>query len=429
MTATASSRPWHWQRWHFIVLLLGVAVRVGYALSVNREDAFAVWDGREYYSFAKNLLAFQGDDYPRFFNFYRAPGYPLFLIPFVAIDPAHLWPIQLFQAFLGALLPCLLGAIAARWAGQRAGDWAFALAMFHPFLIFYCGFLFTETLFMALLWLGILCFQRLQKAKSAGTDAPADTDLWRWTSRGGVVFGLACLVRPALQPFLVVAVFWLGLQILRGRDFRIAVSAATGFTVIVSSILLPWQLGNLWAHGEFSLGPFYGKAVYLQSNSREFVDMYEAKTKDEYYAIFSRSADSLSIKKGMSPAQWMDEARAFRRDHRDLWWRLQYYKIIHFWRPWLNPLIFSRAHVLLSGLVTVPLFLGAGLELWHRRRAWDSFLSLLVSLVAVGFAIGGLLFVASVRYRIPLVDVTFLVLTAAWLGRQSWLVWPREKSA
>lgn len=417
---SSSTRAWPWRGWHFALLALGFLVRAVYCLKVSREDAFAVWDGREYYFFARHLLAFQGDDYPRFFNFIRSPGYPLFLMPFLALDGVRLGHIQFVQCLLGVLQPCLLGVVAARWAGPRAGNWAFGLAMFHPFLIFYCAYLFTETLFIALLWFSLYCLQRL-----AGNRRE---DVWRWLSWAGVAMGFACLVRPALQPFLVVAVLWLGVPAWRAGGFRAAAARVGWFTAVVSALLLPWQLGNLWVHGEFSLGPYYGKAVYLQSNSKDFVDMYEAKTKDEYYAIFGRSANYLSITNGVSPERWMAEAKEFQRDRRDLWWRLQYYKLVHFWRPWLNPLIFSKAMVALSAVVTAPVFALAFLELWRRRRQWDPMLVLLMALAGMGFVIGGLLFVASVRYRIPMVDLTFLILASAWLGHRSWRASPAPRA-
>jgi hypothetical protein len=62
------------------------------------------------------------------------------------------------------------------------------------------------------------------------------------------------------------------------------------------------------------------------------------------------------------------------------------------------------------------LFVFAALELWRRRREIDSFLWLLVGLIGSGFVVGGLLFHAAVRYRIPFVDVTCLMLTGSWLG-------------
>ncbi|MEI6355797.1 MAG: hypothetical protein WCP53_01700 [Verrucomicrobiota bacterium] len=74
-------------------------------------------------------------------------------------------------------------------------------------------------------------------------------------------------------------------------------------------------------------------------------------------------------------------------------------------RPWLNPESFSHA-------VRV-----------RRRRGR----------ITVGFITGGLFFTTSVRFRVPFVDVSLMVLAAAWLGRRPWLggqeVAPDRRSA
>ncbi|MBI4327203.1 MAG: hypothetical protein HY674_18360 [Chloroflexi bacterium] len=405
----AEVTEWRFKKWHLWLLIAGLILRAAFSAIIARSDPFGGWDGREYHAFARSLLALAGDDYPRFFNFVRAPGYPLILMPFVMLNPIQVWHIQLAQSLLGVFFAFLLGKVAARWAGAPTGDWAFCLAIFHPFLIYYCGFVLTETVFMTLLWLGVAGLQRLAGERAG--------DAVRWLSWSAMALGLACLVRPALQPFLIVAVSWLAIQAWRKRGWRAAWRHGFYFTAVVSALLLPWLAGNVWAHGRFTLGPGYGEAVYLQSNSMDFIRMYEAKTKDDYYRAFTRSVYHLSVTNGTPRETWLEDARAFRRQHAAEWRRMQWYKFTHFWRPWLNSLIFPRWQVLLSMLVTTPAFVLAGVELWRRRGSLDSFLKLLLSLIATGYLVGGVLFVASVRYRIPLVDVSFVLLSASWLSR------------
>ena len=79
-------------------------------------------------------------------------------------------------------------------------------------------------------------------------------------------------------------------------------------------------------------------------------------------------------------------------------------------------MIFPRSMFLVSVLSLTPRFLLAAAELWRRHRSIDPFLWLLLGLVAVGSLAGGFLFHVQVRYRIPFVDLTFLVLSASWLG-------------
>jgi hypothetical protein len=112
----------------------------------------------------------------------------------------------------------------------------------------------------------------------------------------------------------------------------------------------------------------------------------------------------------------MKEARDFRDNHPGDWWRLQGYKFRHFWTPWLNPLIFSRRDFLLSLFSATPLFAFAAAELIRRRTGRDPFLALLLALILVGYLVGGFLFHVQVRYRIPFLDVSLLLLSASFLA-------------
>jgi hypothetical protein len=405
---------WTWCRWHWGVLLAAVALRLAYALTLNTEQIFFGWDGKEFHAYAQSLLAGRGDDYPRFFNFTRAPGYSLFLLPFVALDAGNLRQVQCAQVLLGGWQVWVLALITARWAGQRAGNWALVLAAFNPFLIYYCALLMTECLFITLLWAGLAALQRL-------VPGPAATDPWRWTCWGGVALALGCLTRPGLQLLLPLAAVWIGWLAWRAAGAGPALARMAGFTAVVSALLLPWQTGHALAHGQFTLAPWHGQAVYFQTHTREYLETYEARTKEDYYRAFGQACRDISTEPHAVPREeWLPRARAFRREHADEWWRLQRHKFLHFWTPWLNPLIFPRVQVWVSILSQTPLFLLAFWELWRRMRHPDPFLVLLLAVLGTGLLVGGLLFLTAVRYRIPFVDVTFLVLTAGWLGRRNW---------
>lgn len=399
---------WALRRWHLWLLIIGLMIRLGFCLTLDKEASFAGWDGKEYFAYAQSLLNLKWDDYPRYFNSIRPPLYPIFLTPFVAFNGQSVRHIQFAQSLLGVLHAFLLAKIAGHWSGRRAGDFAFVLVLFHPFLIYYTAFILTEVLFITLLWSGIACLQR-------GDKPPLKTSA-RWQTLGAVTLGLGCLTRPTLQPFLIVAVLWIGWRMLRISSWAIALRRMAYFTVVVSALLLPWMIGNQWAHGELTLAPGGGPSMYAFSNSPDYLRMYQAQTKDEYYQIFGRLVEHFSVESGPQQETWMEEARSFRQNQKADWWLLQWYKFKHFWTPWVNPLIFSRTDFLISLFTVTPIFLLAAVELWRRRRARDPFLLLLVGLISVGYLVGGLLFHVQVRYRFPFVDMSFILLTAAFLG-------------
>lgn len=397
---------WRLQRWHFWLLLAGLLVRVGFCLLTSKSAAFADVDGREHYAYAQSLLALSWDNYPRYFNCIRPPLYPIFLTPFVALSRAHVWHIQLAQAALGTLQALIIATVAGRWAGQRAGNWALVIALFHPFLIFYNAFLLTETLFITLLWTGVWCLQR---------STQTETTALKWLTGSGIAFALACLTRPSLQPFLLGAVVWIGVRAWQ-RSWATALRRMAYFTTLVAALLLPVMIVNRMAHGDFSLSPFCAARTHALGNSPEYLGLYQAETKHEYYRRLNHINELLSAEKGKPAEQWQAEVDVFKQDRSGEWWLLQWYKFRHFWTPWLNPLIFPRGMFLLSVLCAPPLFLLGLVELSRRVFARDPFAFLLLGLILTGYLVGGLLFQVQVRYRIPFVDVSFIVLTAAFLS-------------
>ncbi|HSH94772.1 MAG TPA: glycosyltransferase family 39 protein, partial [Roseimicrobium sp.] len=227
---------WQWKRWHLGVLFVGLIFRFVSAWWISTGDPFGGWDGREYHAFAQSLAVFGGDEYPRFFNFVRAPGYPVLLVPFVWIGGTAIWPVQLVQCFLGVFQAWLLAEIVRRWAGRRAGDWMLLIAAWHPFLVYYNGFVLTETVFTTLLWVAVLLLQQLVIG--------GRRDVWRSVVWSGLALGMASLVRPATQPLLPIAVIWLGIQAWRTGGFQACWRQMGVFTAMASAILLPWQVGN-----------------------------------------------------------------------------------------------------------------------------------------------------------------------------------------
>ena len=403
-----SHTGWKLRQWHLILLLAGILLRMAFSLTVDTQSSYAGWDGEEYHAYAISLLHLRGDDYPRTLNAIRPPGYPIFLMPFVAIDPRATWHVQLVQCILGAILALIIASIAARWQGKRAADIAFIATLFYPAIVFYSAFVLTEVVFSVLLWAGIAC---LLSAADAQAKAPTRLIVW-----SGILFGFASLTRPGLQLFLPLAALWIVWTSVRWFKWKVALWRATIFTAVTSSLLLPWLLGNLYAHGEFSLAPGEGQANFFLGSSRGYLQTYEATTKEEYYRSLSAVMALLTRESNFTPQAWMDAANDFRRHHTRDWLKLQWYKTLHFWTPWLNPTIFDRRNYWVSIVFTTPLFGLAAGELWRRRKSPDPLLILLLGLMAIGYLVGGLIFHSQVRYRIPYVEVTFLLLASSWVS-------------
>ncbi|MGE0882717.1 MAG: glycosyltransferase family 39 protein [Blastocatellales bacterium] len=402
-------RRWIWRHWHWWLLIIGLALRLALCLTVSKTAAFFGWDGTEYHAYAQSLLAGQGDEYPRVAYAIRPPFYPIFLVPFVAISSQIVWHIQLVQSVLGVISATILALVAGKLAGQKAGDWAFTISIVHPFLVNTVGYLMTENIFIPLLWGGVLFLMK------------SDSDSTRISNKdvtiAGLLLGLACLTRPPLQLFLVVAVCWIGWRAWKKQNIVSAIKRMALFTAVSSAALVPVLVWNWQKYREFTLSPHGWNVMYVYGNSSDYLQLYEAKTKQEYYKILDRMNVSISMEGAPALDSWLAETHRFRTNHPEDWFRLQWYKFRHFWTPWLNPLIFPRSIFVLSLFTVTPIFILGLIEIWKRRKSFDSFLVLLIGLIFVGYLVGGLLFHVQVRYRIPFVDVAFIVLTASFLGQ------------
>lgn len=141
--------------------LIVVAACVG--LVVRLAFAFGYWlhkplthDEREYLALARSLTLGKGFTYdlPADFSdtprFGRAPGYPLFLVVAGAglADYEETPPtVKVAQSIVGAIGVWVMGAIARRAGGPRAGTAAAFVAAVYPPLVWICAYVFSEVLF------------------------------------------------------------------------------------------------------------------------------------------------------------------------------------------------------------------------------------------------------------------------------------------
>jgi hypothetical protein len=118
--------------------------------------------------------------------------------------------------------------IAGRAGGLRAGRIAAMLCAFFPTLIAYSHYIYSETLFAALLAGAVWLLHRSPGGAGRGGLVGA-----------GVLFGLACLTRAAVLYFFPVWMAWLAL----GRRWDELRRAALVFGVVLATIL-PWTIRN-----------------------------------------------------------------------------------------------------------------------------------------------------------------------------------------
>lgn len=237
-----------------LIVLAGLALR-WQAATGTEIDLPVRADAGRFFLYAHNLAAhgiyskdagdFENPPRPVRPDALVPPGYPLFLAPFVAAQPAPLGPpgprlvarVTRAQALLGAaMLPLAFllfrALVPAGWALA-----ATALTALSPHLVSLSTYLLSETLFAFLLVAGLLA---LAGVRRGGRWAPLPA------AASGLLLGAAVLTRPLLSYFPPLA---LGLLLLAGPRAgrgRLAAAFLAGFVLAFG----PWVARNLATLGQ-----------------------------------------------------------------------------------------------------------------------------------------------------------------------------------
>jgi 4-amino-4-deoxy-L-arabinose transferase-like glycosyltransferase len=135
--------------------------------------------------------------------------------------------VKLAQALLGALLVPAVALVGRRAFGPRVGLAAAAATAVDPTLVWYSAHLWSEPLFLVLLWWGL---ERALAADEGGLGAAAGS---------GMLLGLAALTREVPLYFLPILALWL-----LGRRDRASVVRAAILVAAAVATVAPWTLRN-----------------------------------------------------------------------------------------------------------------------------------------------------------------------------------------
>jgi hypothetical protein len=194
------------RRWLAAAVVAGLVLRLAFAL-VYWVGQPLTRDEREYLSLARSLAAGRGFVYDAVVldspvqPFGRSPGYPAFLAMVGGgsrVTTAVPTAVKVAQSVVGAIGVLLIGLIASRVAGARAGVAAACIAAVYPPLVWLPAYAYSEALFWPVGLGIILLIDRLARRPSL-----------RLTLVCGLVIGAAILVRGALTLVVPLAMLWL----------------------------------------------------------------------------------------------------------------------------------------------------------------------------------------------------------------------------
>ena len=268
--AAARETRGHARRWLAAALVAGFALRLAFGL-VYWVGKPLTLDEQEYLLLAHNVAGGRGFSYAspssgavEGRHVGRAPLYPLLLAgvglawPGSAIVADRLpeavpTEVKVTQAAVGCAIIWLIAWWAGRIAGRRASLAAAWIAAVYPPLVAIAGYALSESLYAALALLAALLLDRAYAASRPGLSAGVGL-------LAGVATGLAALTRPAVLPFLGLAVLWL---IARRRVWLVA-ALVVGAVLVVA----PWTARNQRVHGRFVLIASEGGVTFWTGNNR-----------------------------------------------------------------------------------------------------------------------------------------------------------------
>ncbi len=392
------------------ILVVAALSRVGFAIVTGiSESEFG--DAGDYIDAAQSFC--DGAPYPErgALPFFRAPFYPLFIAALSLCNVHSVLLLKLFQVALDcgtAALVFVLGRMLSGsvWSGLLASTLA---ALYPPFFL-NMNDTQSEPLFTFLLLLAILLLVRgHQQNRNA------------FFSFAGFILGLACLTRPVVSGFLPILLIWLLIQ----YRFSVAIIRFLIVCFLFFAAVFPWTLRNYLRFHEFILVNDAAGYAFWRDNNEIGWRALTSTTQEDYdryhRAIFEKTDEKdLLIRSQLKTPKSRERAwfrLAFDEIAKEPWmWTARWlYKMIYFWRLWLNPNAYPISMVLPSFLVfafTYSVGVYGMIRCYGQVRAEVQLFAGLFLFATVAHAA----FLPGIRMRVPFVDPYLIVFCGIMLA-------------
>ena len=371
-----------------IILVLSLLIRITFILTLKNHFYFD--DEQEYFNMVKNILSGKGVIVSEQWKAYRPPLYPLFLSFFYFLK-FNLFGIRFLQSIISSFTSVYIYLLGKKVFSERVGWISGLIACVYPFFIFYTGFLLTETLFIFLVVLTIYTFIELVEKQNLCMSIKA-----------GLFLGITGLCRPTIQLFFPVSIF----LILFFKDemkikFKKILFGSLSFFITLS----PWVIRNYSIFHKIIPGTTMGGRVFWEGNNpyseggpcRYFPEEIEKLPEVERDIVYYKKTVEI-----------------IRKNPYNFLWLLQN-KFKRFWNVVPNASGFTKPlyqviSVMSFGIILPFFVLGFILTLQFKQALYIHSLIIL-------FTIFHMLFLASIRYRVPIEPfyIIFAVYGFFWL--------------
>ncbi|MFQ5429828.1 MAG: ArnT family glycosyltransferase [Phycisphaerae bacterium] len=421
------------------IVAAAVVLRVGLLVYADRRPAlFEFPDSHRYVDVARNIARGLGPIETDGPVAGTDPLYPFLLalwIPVVGDEEAVIMRVgRILNAAFAVASVLFLAALARRLAGDHVGLFAAVMLAIDPILLFFNALVLTETAYITVLLAGVYCIVRLGTPSAIPTvdresrplsrgdggvaghsgRPPIADRLPTWAILGGVCLGLGTLLRSSglLIPLALAPFVWHRAG--GGDRWRRSIGATACFLLAGGVMQAPTIIRNARLFHAF-VPVRTGSGASLMEGLGPWADGGPGMDRIVYPA---GAAGAGEIERDRLCRR---EALAWARAHPAEALRLAWVKLKRTWSIALHATGYvSWPYRVICWLTVAPVFALAagGIVLWRRRR-WEV---LLLLLPAVYFTLVHMVFVGSVRYRVPAMPFLF-VLAAVALRR--FLVPPR----
>ncbi len=344
-------------------------------------------DSLEYLSVAGNIAAGRGLMVGEASQIGRMPGYPAFLAATWGLCGGSLLAARVAQAVVGTVAVWLAWRLGRSLYGEREGLASAWLLAVYPFVVAFTPLLLAETVFAALLLWGMLSLRAAWDGRSGAA------------ALAGLAFGLATLVRASLLPgVLLFAVLW----VLLSRFAKGAVGRAALMVAVFAAVMAPWVVRNYFASGghlvptTLRAGPSLYEALNPEADGGPMMDRID----------WGWGAEGLSEYE--QHRLWQRRAVAWARANPGRVLELAGRKAVRFWNPIPNAGEFRRP--LVCAAVALPYVAAMVLAAVGLAGSWRrANVHLILLLPVVYHALLHMVFVSSIRYRMPVMPFVLVV--------------------
>lgn len=420
--------------WLFGILLLAFALRLATAITLQwrldhiwKRQYLIEGDADGYMQLAQRIATGQTYEVytpPR--RVLRMPGFPAFLALAMRAGEGRIFTLRLALCLVGTA-----GCGLVYWLGRalvdvETGLAAAALAAVSPVMIGFTPVILSETLFAAtlvasLIPLAALLRRHLPAARGGDSASPLESDFVSGSlaaATAGVLIAVACYVRPS---WLLTAPLFAGLLAAISTERKRALLHGGLLLASLFVCLLPWGIRNYYATGHFVMTTLWaGPSLYdgLNSQATGASDM----------TFFDRDNLLATMSEYDVDRHYRAEAWKFARENPRRTLELAMIKLVRFWKPWPSAEQFDHWSAKLAvGLWFVPLVLLSLIGIWKLRSNWPA---LLLGVGPVVYFTGlHMVFVSSLRYRLPAEYPLLVPAAAGLMVFASWVRAARERRA